>query len=145
MASDINSAIHLFQAALAPAFLLTGTGVMLNVISGRLANTIGRTREMYLTLKKDPKTTSHQEELAVMDKCCIFSYRAFLFCSFSALCTCTLITIIFTGHFFLGPEALIELISGLFVISTTCLTIAIYLLVHETILTKKLLFFMTKV
>ena len=145
MASDINSAIHLFQAALTPAFLLTGTGLMLNVISGRLASCIGRAREIYQTLKKDPKSTSHQEELAVMDKCCIFSYHAFLFCSFSALCTCTLITVIFTGHFFLGPEALIEIISGLFVISTTCLTVAIYLLVHETILTKKLLFFMTKV
>ena len=145
MASDINSAIHLFQAALAPAFLLTGTGVMLNVISGRLANTIGRTREVYQILKKDPEITSYQEELAVIDKCCIFSYWAFLFCSFSALCTCTLITLIFTGHFFLGPEALIEVISWLFVISTTCLTIAIYLLVHETILNKKFLFFMTKV
>ena len=145
MASDINSALHLFQAALAPAFLLTGTGVMMNVISGRLASTIGRTREVYQTLKKDPKTTSHQEELAVMDKCCIFSYRAFLFCSFSAFCTCTLITLIFTGHLFLGTEALIEIISWLFVISTTCLTIAIYLLVHETILNKKLLFFMTRV
>ena len=144
MASDLNSAIHLFQAALAPAFLLTGSGVILNVISGRLANTIGRTREVYQTLKKDPNITSHREELAAIDKCCIFSYRAFLFCSFSALCTCTLITLIFTGHFFLGPEAHIEIISWLFVISTACLTIAIYFLVHETIITKKLLFFMTK-
>ena len=144
MASDINSALHLFQAALAPAFLLTGTGVMMNVISGRLASTIGRTREVYQTLKKDPKITSHQKELAVMDMCCIFSYRAFLFCSFSALCTCTLITLIFTGHLFLSSAALIEIISWLFVISTTCLTIAIYLLVHETILSKKMLFFMTK-
>ena len=82
MASDINSAIHLFQAALAPAFLLTGTGVILNVISGRLASTIGRTREIYQTLKKDANITSHQKELAVMDKCCIFTYRAFYFAHF---------------------------------------------------------------
>ena len=144
MASDINSAIHLFQGALTPAFLLTGTGVMLNVISGRLVSTIGRTRDIYQAFKKDPNNISYQKELAILNKCCIFIYRAFLFCSFSALSTCTLITIIFTGHFFLGPEVLIEIISWLFVISTACLTIAIYLLVHETIITKKLLFFMTK-
>lgn len=142
--SDINNAIHLFQAALTPAFLLTGTGITLSVISARLASTIGRTREVYRSFKQYPEIATHREELAVLDRCCLFCYRAFLFCACSALFTSTLITFIFAGHFLLGPEEIIGIISWLFITSTSCLTIAIFLLVYETILSKKLLFFMTR-
>ena len=144
MVSDINSAVHLFQAALTPAFLLTGTGITLSVISARLSSTIGRTREVYRSLKQFPDIPTHREELAILDRCCLFCYRSFLFCACSALFTCTLITFIFAGHFLLGSEKIIGIISWLFITSTSCLTIAIFLLVYETVLSKKLLFFTTR-
>lgn len=145
MTSDINSVLHLFQAALTPAFFLTGTGAVLSVTSTRLAATINKTRAVYQNLKEDPTIANHKEELEILDRCCTLIYRAFTFCSFSALFTCAVITFIFIGHFLLGPEQIGVIISWLFAASTACLTIAIFILIYETILSKKLLFFVTKI
>ena len=143
--SDLNNVLQLFQAALTPAFFLTGTGAILSVTSSRLATTIERARLVYQNLKQDQNVSMHKEELTILDKCCSWIYRAFVFCSLSALFTCTVITLIFVGHFFLKPDEIGSIISWLFAASTTSLTIAIFILVYETILSKKLLHFMTKV
>ena len=49
------------------------------------------------------------------------------------------------GTFFLNPDEIGTIISWLFAASTSSLTIAIFILVYETILSKKLMHFMTKV
>ena len=144
MISDINSVVHLFQAALTPAFLLTGTGAILSVSSSRLATTIERTRMVYQNLKQDPSAPTHKDELAILDTCCTWIYRAFVFCSISALFTCTVMTLIFAGNFLFNAADIGFIISLLFAASTTCLTVAIFILVYETVLSKKLLYFMTK-
>jgi len=144
VALDINSVLQLFQAALTPAFFLTGTGAILSVTSSRLATTIERARLVYQKLKQDESVVVYKEELVILDKCCSWIYRAFVFCSLSVLFTCTVITLIFVGHFFLNPDEIGTIISWLFAASTSSLTIAIFILVYETILSKKLMHFMTK-
>ena len=63
MALDINSVLQLFQAALTPAFFLTGTGAILSVTSSRLATTIERSRLVYQKLKQDESVVVYKEEL----------------------------------------------------------------------------------
>jgi len=42
--NEIDEIAHIIQLSIAPVFLLTGVGTLLNVLSGRLARIIDRAR-----------------------------------------------------------------------------------------------------
>lgn len=143
MISTTDSAVHLFQIALAPAFLLTGTGAILAILSSRLAGVLEKCRSLN-QLIKEKADNSYQGELLILDKCCVLLYRAFVICLLSAFFTCLVIVFIFAGEFLPNDIAHGAIVSILFLASMICLTISIFLLIYETVIGKKLLLFMTK-
>ena len=143
MFSNIDSTVHLFQTALAPAFLLTGTGAILSILSSRLAGVLEKCRNLNQLIKEKADLT-YQEELDLLDKCCILLYRAFVLCLLSAFFTCLVITFIFAGQFLPDSIASGVMVSVLFTASMLCLTVSVFLLLYETIIGKKLLFFVTR-
>jgi hypothetical protein len=143
MISSINNTVHLFQIALTPAFLLTGTAAILGILSSRLSGLLEKSRSLNQTLK-GPNDEEFKGELALLDRCCILLYRAFVLCLFSCFFTCLVIGFIFAGQFLPDYVADGALVSILFTASLFCLTVSVLLLIYETILGKKLLFFVTK-
>ncbi len=143
MISSTDNAVHLFQIALAPAFLLTGTGAILGLLSSRLAGVLEKCRSLN-QLIKEKVDNSYQSELLLLDKCCIWLYRAFVICLLSAFFTCLTIVFIFAGEFLPSDIAHGVIVSILFLASVSCLSISVFLLIYETVIGKKLLLFITK-
>ena len=143
MFSNIDNTVHLFQIALAPAFLLTGTGAILSILSSRLTVLLEKSRSLN-QLVKEKRDDTFQAELELLDRCCILLYRGFVICLFSAFFTCLVITFIFAGQFL--PDSIADgvMVSILFTASMICLTISVFLLIYETVIGKKLLFFITR-
>ena len=54
--NEIDEIAHVIQLSIAPVFLLTGVGTLLNVLSGRLARVIDRAR----FLSNDWKCRNHR-------------------------------------------------------------------------------------
>ena len=63
--NQIDEIAHLIQLSVAPVFLLTGVGTLLNVLSGRLARIIDRARvlEERLDTPEPPRTDAIRNEL----------------------------------------------------------------------------------
>lgn len=61
--ANLGDVAHAIQLALAPVFLLTGIGAILNVMAGRLARIIDRGRQ--LTEQPIPQYLQHSETLQV--------------------------------------------------------------------------------
>lgn len=141
--SAINNSVHLFQIALTPAFLLTGTAAILGMLSSRLASLLEKARGLNQAVK-EVVDSSYKDDFALLDRCCILLYRAFVFCLFSCLFTSLVIGFIFAGQFL--PDYLADgaIVSLLFTASVFCLTVSLSLLIYQTIIGKKLLFFMTR-
>ena len=143
MFSNIDHTVHLFQIALAPAFLLTGTAAFLSILSTRMTALLEKTR-MLNQMVKEKADGSFEAELAFLDRCCILQYRGFVICLLSGFFTCLVITFIFAGQFLPNSSADGVIVSILFTAAMICLTLSVLILLYETIIGKKLLFFITR-
>jgi hypothetical protein len=58
--NEIDEIAHVIQLSIAPVFLLTGVGTLLNVLSGRLARIIDRARvlEQRLETPESPRSAA---------------------------------------------------------------------------------------
>ncbi|MAP94512.1 MAG: hypothetical protein CMK07_06125 [Ponticaulis sp.] len=102
--SDIAAAI---QVAIAPIFLLVGTGSLLNVVTARLGRVVDRVRALEGLIEKGEDEVlerRHIGELLVLDKRLKYGNRAVYFCSASAVLICILVALVFVAGFF-GPAA----------------------------------------
>lgn len=118
----VSAIAHLIQLAIAPVFLLTGVGSILNVLSQRLSRVVDRARRLELDFASlDP---SHREgaknELRVLDRRMTLSILALSFCTATALLVCVLIAILFvadlTNFAFGRPIALLFILAMLMLI-----------------------------
>jgi len=78
--------VHLIQSAVAPVFLLSGVGVTLGVLTGRLARIIDRAR--YLEEHAGPSglpTESTQSSLKMLARRAKYTNAAIALCTTSAL------------------------------------------------------------
>ena len=68
--NQIDDIAHLIQLSIAPVFLLTGVGTLLNVLSGRLARIIDRSRvlEHRLDTPEPPHASAIVYELHVLER-----------------------------------------------------------------------------
>ena len=132
---------HAIQLAIAPVFLLTGIAGLLNVMAGRLARVIDRTRSFEMTwVNLDPKArAAARAELASLEKrrrACSWSIT---YCTTAALLICVVIVALFVQEFlsvnlrlFAGAVfvvTMIALIGGL-----TCFLREVYLATHTTMI-----------
>ena len=119
--ADVTTVSHVIQLAVAPVFLLTGVGAILNVVTNRLARIVDRTR--VLGLPGEQKHPSSNEEMAMLARRTRWVHWAVSFCTLSALFICIVIAALFVGSeigidpsgtvSLLFISAMLTLISGL--------------------------------
>lgn len=120
-AAEITTVTHAIQQAVAPVFLLTGIGAILNVITTRIARIVDRSRT--LSNSAHPGQPSQQEEMEMLRRRVRWVHWAVSLCTLSALFICIVIAALFVGSeigvdparavalFFIS--AMLALISGL--------------------------------
>ena len=94
-AADVTTVAHVIQLAVAPVFLLTGIGAILNVITTRLARIVDRTRALINLI--DQSESEYQEEKDKLARRTRWIHWAVSLCTASALFICVVIAVLFIG------------------------------------------------
>lgn len=128
---DITRAI---QLAVAPVFLLTAIGTLMNALMGRLGRAVDRRRKLeeLLSAFEGETKASMERELAVLAKRIKLVLWAMAFAVLSALLVCVLI-----GTAFLGAFVELDLakpVAGLFVLAIIALTACLLAFLREVYL-----------
>jgi len=127
---SITTVAHVIGLAVAPVFLLTGVGTILNVMTSRLSRIIDRFRVLEsITPVADTDQSSqdevrlHQEEMKVLAHRERVIYWAISLCTICALLICVVIATLFVGSImgvqvtsviaFMFVAAMLALIGGL--------------------------------
>jgi hypothetical protein len=107
--SEINQISHVIQLSVAPVFLLTGVGAMLNVLSNRLSRTVDRARAF--EARYATAGTAEQDllrfQLKLQARRCRLIYAAMALCVVCALLICSVIVALFASSFFATGLALL--------------------------------------
>jgi hypothetical protein len=128
---DITRAI---QLAVAPVFLLTAIGTLINALMGRLGRAVDRRRKLeeLLNAFEGETRSSMDRELAALAKRIKLVLWAMAFAVFSALLVCVLI-----GTAFLGAFVELDLsrpVAALFVLAIGALTVCLLAFLREVFL-----------
>lgn len=92
---------HLIQSALAPVFLLSGVGVTLSVMTGRLARAVDRARVLEELLTRHPADTRQiHEDLRVLARRTRYLNAAITMCGCSAVLIALVVITLFANAFF---------------------------------------------
>lgn len=96
----IDSIAQSIQLAVAPVFLLTGIGSMLNVLATRLGRITDRARKIESDISGYPSDRRRMAiaELAVLDKRMAASHWAIALCTCAALLVCIVVALLFVGE-----------------------------------------------
>ena len=128
--SQIDEIAHLIQLSIAPVFLLTGIGTLLNVLSGRLARIIDRARVLEKRLDTpEPHAAAIMNELQVLERRGRLIYHAIKLSTVSALLVCFLIAVLFASSMLHHSTRLI--ISGLFITAMIASIVSLTLFLRE--------------
>ena len=122
------------QLAIAPVFMLTAVGTVINALSVRLGRAVDRRRELEerLTTLSQGELPSAQEELATIARRIRFVYLSIVFAVISALFTALLIACAFVGAFVRTDLSL--MIAGMFVCAMLALIVCLLLFLKEIFL-----------
>ena len=95
--SSLPGLAHTIQLALAPVFLLTGIGSILNMLTGRLTRIVDHARriEAVFTPKDDPRHADQVGELRLLDRRMRIVNNAIFLCTASAVALCTVVAAMF--------------------------------------------------
>lgn len=94
-ANDVIGVAHAIQQSVAPVFLLTGVGAILNVMSSRLARVIDRFR--VLDMVSDSERILYQAEMSILLKRSRWIHWAISLSTICALFICIVIAALFIG------------------------------------------------
>ena len=112
---------HLIQSAVAPVFLLSGVGVTLGVLTGRLARIIDRARYLEDQVgKPGVHTESIHASLRMLARRAKYTNAAIAMCAASALFVSLVVMALFASAFL--DTDLSAPIAILFVLAMICLT-----------------------
>jgi hypothetical protein len=128
---DMTRAI---QLAVAPVFLLTAIGAIINALMGRLGRAVDRRRKLeeLLSAFEGETRAAMERELSVLEKRIKLVFWAMAFAVLSALLVCVLI-----GTAFLGALVAVDLskpVAGMFVLSIGALTVCLLAFLREVFL-----------
>lgn len=120
---SVTTVAHVIQLAVAPVFLLTGVGTVLNVMANRLSRIIDRFRILERSSPNPVDVISSQDEMKILAHRERVIYWAISLCTTSALLICVVIVTLFFGSVmgvelnsaiaFLFIAAMFALIGGL--------------------------------
>ena len=92
---------HLIQSALAPVFLLSGVGVTLSVMTGRLARAVDRARNLEELLTRHPADARQiHDDLRVLVRRTRYIHAAITMCGCSAVLIALVVITLFANAFF---------------------------------------------
>jgi len=92
---------HLIQSALAPVFLLSGVGVTLGVMTGRLARAVDRARKLEEQLEQHPADARQiHADLRVLARRARYIHAAITMCGCSAVLIALVVITLFANAFF---------------------------------------------
>ena len=128
--ADIDSITHLVQQALTPAFLLSGAGTVMVVLSGRLARIVDRGHHIHDQMISG-KNQDMADELKIVDERCQTIHHSFYFCVIAAFCICSVIVMIYVGKIYVDSALSGKIIGWLFAAAMISLTISLFLLLKE--------------
>jgi hypothetical protein len=112
---------HVIQSALAPVFLISGVGVMLGVLTNRLARIVDRARVWEAEAEKETERAADLEErLQVLARRARYISTAITMCAVSALLIALVVVALFANAFL--AVNLAGLIAILFVAAMLALT-----------------------
>jgi hypothetical protein len=93
----VTTVAHVIQLAVAPVFLLTGVGTLLNVMANRLSRIIDRFRVLEKMAPAADELISHQDEMKILAHRERVIYWAISLSTTSALLICVVIATLFVG------------------------------------------------
>ena len=93
--TDVTTVAHVIQLAVAPVFLLTGIGAILNVITNRLARIVDRSR--VLGNLNDQIKSTQKQEMDMLKRRARWVHWSVSLCTMSALLVCIVIAALFVG------------------------------------------------
>ena len=98
----LDDIAHTIQLAMAPCFLLTAIGAILNMLTGRLGRVVDRSRwiEQNFTAKEDPRHFQQVRQLRWIDERMRWANIALVFCTISAVLICVVIAGLFVAALF---------------------------------------------
>ncbi len=96
----VSTIAQAIQLSIAPVFLLAGIGAVLNVIAGRLARVIDRSRtlEKLHPSSSGPEHDRHVWELRQLDRRMSMINAALFLCVSSAVAICTVVALLFVAE-----------------------------------------------
>lgn len=130
-ADTLSTITHNIQLAVAPVFLLSGIGAILNVLAARLGRAVDRARKVEGEIDTyDPVLRAAAiDELNVLDRRIGAAHRAIGMCTMSALFVCVLVAVIFISDFVTRGAA--TMVAVLFIGAMATLTVGLLLFLHE--------------
>jgi len=130
----LNDITHVIQLAIAPVFMLTAIGTVLNVLAGRLGRSVDRRRALVAALPKlgvDVADVARAEVDFEIRRIRLI-YHAITMAVTSALLVCVLIALAFIDAFVV--QNLGKLIASLFVLSMVALIASLVIFLREIFL-----------
>lgn len=99
---DLTDIAHTIQLALAPVFLLTGLGSILNLLASRLARIVDHARriEAAFTPFDHPRHAFQVEQLRLLDRRMRIVNSAIFLCTTSAVLICIVVAALFVSSLF---------------------------------------------
>jgi hypothetical protein len=98
---------HAIQLALAPVFLLSGIGVMLGVLTNRLARIVDRARKVEDSLHQAtaPDVPAARDQLRIASRRARFINASITLCTVAALLIALVVALLFASTFMSGDLA----------------------------------------
>ena len=139
LSPDVSAIAHQIQLAIAPVFLLAGIGAILNVLAGRLARTVDRSRALVAEHDSLQATDRNRAliELKLLDRRILAANRAITCCTASALFVCLVVAVLFIAG--PGEVGFARTIAALFIAAMALLTAGLSFFLHEIQLATKAL------
>jgi len=125
---------HTIQLAIAPVFMLTAIGTIINALTGRLARAVDRRRTIEEVLEnyQGDRRAALAAELSLLARRIVIVMRAIVSAVISALSVCLLIGTAFAAAF--TELDLSRPVALLFIASVVALTAALGFFMHEVVL-----------
>ena len=132
--APLGDVAHVIQLAIAPVFLLTAVGTVLNVLANRLGRTVDRRRVLTAALPEldAAAAASARAELQCIEQRGRLSYVAISLAVFSALLICLLIAVAFIDA--VATVDLGQLVAVLFVLAMLALIGSLTVFLREIFL-----------
>lgn len=129
--APIDSIAANIQLAVAPVFLLTGIGSILNVLAARIGRVVDRARRVEAELLSlNPRAAAEARiELKVLDRRMTSVNWAIGLCTLSALFVCIVIAILFVGELLPIHES--NIVALLFIAAMALLITGLMLFLYE--------------